>query len=105
MRFTTITRSVANSKKLSDPESLRGATPEELEPLLAGMERRKSTSATGGGFMVRIPGGAAVFEAGNNAMEGGQYIMRDPLHRGPYVKIQMGKKVTRIPLAGNPTLG
>ncbi|MFE6904057.1 RHS repeat-associated core domain-containing protein, partial [Streptomyces sp. NPDC057717] len=92
------------ARSLSDPESLRGATAGELNKLLVGVERKPSHSATGGGFMVRIPGGAMVFEAGNSAMKDGQYVMRDPLHRGPYVKVQQGKSVTRIPLAGNPTL-
>ncbi|MCC3650642.1 hypothetical protein LIX60_03875 [Streptomyces sp. S07_1.15] len=56
--------------------------------------------------MIRTDGGAMVFEAGNNAKKAdGSHVMNDPLHRGPYVKIQQGKKKPiRIPLAGNPTL-
>ncbi|MHC5256630.1 hypothetical protein ACYSUO_01985 [Streptomyces sp. UC4497] len=45
------------------------------------------------------------FEAGDNAKKAdGSYEMNEPLHRGPYVKVQLGKKKFRIPLAGNPTL-
>ncbi|MFE0802204.1 RHS repeat-associated core domain-containing protein [Streptomyces sp. NPDC058812] len=94
------------TRSLDDPESLRGATADELDKLLKGKDRKPSHSATGGGFMIRIDGGAMVFEAGNNAKKAdGSYEMHDPLHRGPYVKIQQGKKKPiRIPLAGNPTL-
>ncbi|MEU8484184.1 RHS repeat-associated core domain-containing protein [Streptomyces sp. NPDC048641] len=94
------------TRSLDDPQSLRGATPDELEPLLKGKARKASHSATGGGFTIRIDGGAMVFEAGNNAKKAdGSYVMNDPLHRGPYVKVQQGKgKPVRIPLAGNPTL-
>ncbi|WP_327174878.1 sugar-binding protein [Streptomyces sp. NBC_01335] len=94
----TVTRS------LSEPESLRGATPEELDALLGDLERTDAPHATGGGFRVRIPGGVAVVENGDNTVVNGVPKMNDITHRGPYIKFQIGKKVQRIPLAGNPAL-
>lgn len=93
------------TRSLDEPESLRGATADELEVLLKGKERLPAHAATGGGFKIRIPGGMMIFEAGNSAKKAdGTYELRDIVHRAPYVKVQQGKAAYRVPLAGNPAL-
>ncbi|MGW2343333.1 RHS repeat-associated core domain-containing protein [Streptomyces sp. NPDC001661] len=93
------------ARSLDDPQTLRGATADELEVLLKGKKRIPATAATGGGFKIPIPGGMMIFEAGNNAKKAdGTFELRDIVHRAPYVKVQQGKKAYRVPLAGNPAL-
>lgn len=82
---------------LSDPQSFRGATAGDVEKALDGLERAPAPHSTGGGFRVLIPGGMAIVEAGDDAMN-------DVTHRAPYIKFQIGKKVESIPLAGNPAI-
>lgn len=94
----------AVGRSLYHPESLRGATPKELDAVLGDLERSDAPHATGGGFRVRIPGGVAVIENGDNTLVNGVHKMTDVTHRGPYIKFQIGKRVQRIPLAGNPAL-
>lgn len=53
--------------------------------------------ATGGGFFITKGNPTILYE---NGLPG----MRRLDHQGPYIKYQVGKKVTRIPLQGNPAL-
>lgn len=87
------------ARSLDDLESLRGASPKQLEDLIP-KNYVKSQVRTGEGVKFADP-----------ARRGDQIrIMRgdpsavDPLHRGPYAVISRSGRVTRIPLEGNPTL-
>ncbi|MEU6851720.1 RHS repeat-associated core domain-containing protein [Actinacidiphila alni] len=111
-RGAVVITSTGIVRSLKNVQSLRGATREEIEELAtdAGFEKNpmKPTAATGGvGDRYMIPGDSGVqimWEKGDPESYG------DPVHNGPYIKIQaskstMGKKggwEGRIPADGNP---
>lgn len=85
-----------------DPSEIPpGSTPEEvIDKLPPEIAAGGEPSRKGGGVRYpdpNRPGDQVIIEPGDpNAT--------DPLHQGPYVKISKGGTVTRVPLAGNPTL-
>lgn len=76
-----------------------GASPEEVREMAAaqGSLMEEAPHATGGGFFITKGNPTILYE---NGLPG----MRRLDHQGPYIKYQVGKKVTRIPLQGNPAL-
>ena len=89
----------SKQRSLDDPESLRGASPDEIEALIPGDWIQKPLKKGKGVRYLnpKRPGQAVIIEEGwPNA--------KDPLHSGPYVKISKDGKVTRTPLKGNPVL-
>lgn len=87
-------------RSLEDPESLRGATPEEVRALIPEHWER-GPMRTGRGEIARFPG-----TKGNDIVQisQGNPSAPDALHQGPYVKIVRYGKQVRIPLKGNPAL-
>ncbi|MBB5774985.1 RHS repeat domain-containing protein [Nonomuraea jabiensis] len=83
-----------------NPESMRGASVEETLDLMKGdgWVKEPARAATGGGYVLRRGNPTILIENGDPAM-------RDIVHRGPYLKYQIGKQAVRIPLEGNPALG
>ncbi|MFJ4678554.1 RHS repeat domain-containing protein [Kitasatospora sp. NPDC088783] len=98
-------------RSLKDPQSMRGATREEVRLLAeeAGFVHQpmNERAATGGeGDLYRMPGESGVtimWEKGDPSAYG------DPVHHGPYIKYQVSKKANegkavelRVPADGNP---
>ncbi|WRZ95508.1 RHS repeat-associated core domain-containing protein [Streptomyces sp. NBC_01007] len=90
---------VAPRRDLKDPHSMTGASPEEVREMAAaqGSKMEDAPHATGGGFFIQKGNPTILYESGLPGM-------RRLDHQGPYLKYQVGKKVTRIPLQGNPAL-
>ncbi|MFF2367787.1 RHS repeat-associated core domain-containing protein [Streptomyces sp. NPDC058122] len=90
---------VAPNRDFKDPASMTGASPEEVREMAVaqGSKLEDAPHATGGGFFVQKGNPTILYE---NGLPG----MRRLDHQGPYLKYQVGKKVTRIPLEGNPAL-
>ena len=91
------------TRSLDDPDSLKGATPEEVKELIEGS----------GDFETPVPikkgEGEKFTKKGTRGsdqilIEEGNPSNPDPLHQGPYVKITKHGNPVRIPLAGNPVL-
>jgi uncharacterized protein YukE len=87
---------------IPDPSEIPpGSTPEDvIEKLPPEIVAGGGPSRKGGGVRYpdpNRPGDQLIIEPGDPSAD-------DPLHQGPYVKISKGGTVTRIPLAGNPSL-
>ncbi|WP_285565235.1 RHS repeat-associated core domain-containing protein [Streptomyces sp. RTGN2] len=91
--------SASSGRDLMDPHSMTGASPEEVREMATAMGSKMEDAphATGGGFFITKGNPTILYE---NGLPG----MRRLDHQGPYIKYQVGKKVTRIPLQGNPAL-
>jgi len=87
------------ARDLMDPQSMIGASPEEVREMAVaqGSAMENAPHATGGGFFIMKGNPTILYESGLPGM-------RRLDHQGPYLKYQVGKKVTRIPLQGNPAL-
>ena len=90
-------------RSLDDPESLEGATPEEIEELVkeSGQFEPEKPLKKGDGKKFDKIGTKGSDQVQINK---GYPNSNDPLHSGPYVKITKHGKPVRIPLAGNPAL-
>ena len=90
-------------RSLDDPESLEGATPEEVKELIeeSGEFEPPVPQARGKGDKYVKKGTKGSDQV---LVEEGNPNADDPLHKGPYVKITKHGAHTRIPLAGNPAL-
>lgn len=90
----------AGKRYLDDPESLRGADPQEVKDLIPKKWTRKPMR-TGRGDIFQVPEtkGSDYVQISN-----GNRASPDALHQGPYVKIVRHGKTFRIPLKGNVTL-
>jgi hypothetical protein len=88
------------TRRLDDPASLRGASPKEIEDLIPEGYSPGRATRKGGGTRYEDP----KRRGDQIRIMPGEPGASDPLHRGPYVVISKGGKVTRIPLEGNPTL-
>ncbi len=87
------------TRTLDDLSSLRGATWKEAKNLIPkGWTRGPLKKGKGIKFVNPNKKGEQIL------LEKGWPGAKDPLHAGPYMKISRNGKVTRIPLAGNPTL-
>jgi len=87
-------------RSLDDPDSLIGATPEEIEALIPDHWETGASGSGNGGRYYRDPDTG---ETWVNQPEGFESF-RDKLHNGPYLKRVVGRVETHWPLAGNPTL-
>jgi RHS repeat-associated protein len=89
----------AITRSLSDLGSLRGATIDEIRPLIPEswieMPLRKGKGTR---FVNPARPGEAIM------IEEGWPGATDPLHSGPYLRVSRDGRITRIPLAGNPTV-
>ncbi|MFE4637104.1 RHS repeat-associated core domain-containing protein [Streptomyces sp. NPDC056773] len=92
-------KAIEQARDIMDPESMRGATIGRVYELAQGdgFVKIDAPHATGGGFTLRRGAPTIILEFGKKGM-------RRLDHQGPYLKYQMGKKVKRIPLQGNPAL-
>jgi hypothetical protein len=89
----------AIERALENPQSLRGATPQEIRRLIPDDWAEKPLrKGSGVRFLPPKNTGESI------SIEDGWPGHADPLHQGPYVKIASGGKVHRISLEGNPTL-
>ena len=90
----------APRRSLSNPESLKGATPEEVRSLIPA-DWERGPMRTGRGEIFRVPGtkGADMIQ-----LSEGNHGSPDALHQGPYIKIVTHGKTVRIPLEGNSDL-
>ena len=97
------------ARSLTAPNSLRGASPQEIEALIPPNWIREPTSGGGGTVWREIRPGS---KPANRRFTGNQVRIMpgdptapDPLHQGPYVVVNIkGQGPIRIPLAGNPAL-
>jgi hypothetical protein len=82
---------------LTNPESLRGASIEEVERLIPS-DWLSKPMRSGNGIVYEIPGtrGTDILQISR-----GNLKSPDPLHQGPYVKISTQGRTYRIPLKGN----
>ncbi|MFF4161094.1 RHS repeat domain-containing protein [Streptomyces sp. NPDC001678] len=94
-------KSATVPRDMMDPKSMQGASIDEVMDLTKGdgWMRQDAPFATGGGIMLKKGNPTIILEYGDPVKS------RDLLHKGPYLKYQMGKKPVRIPLEGNPSLG
>lgn len=89
----------SDARILNDPESLSGATPDEVRELIPeGWEKRPLKKAEGERWLPKKPNGDSV------AIEKGNPKFDDPLHNGPYLKVSHNGRIARVPLKGNPVL-
>jgi hypothetical protein len=86
---------------LDDPNTLRGADPDEVEELVKGWQDNQTKS--GGGTKYFWPGKAEQYGDQVRIMPGDPAVS-DPFHQGPYVVVTRSGNKWRIPLKGNPTL-
>ena len=84
-----------------DPESLKGLTPSDVEAKIPA-DWVKTTSKTGGGEVFSDP---ANLGRQIRIMPGyGVGARSDPITEGPYAVVSQNGVITKVPLAGNPTL-
>ena len=98
------------TRNLKNLQSLRGASPDEIREIMseAGYESSAMNPnwATGGeGTTFKLPEAKGVMYH----MEAGDPAQDDPVHQGPYLKVQISGRIVggatkevRIPLEGNP---
>lgn len=87
------------TRSLDELSSLRGATWQEAEDIIP-KDWKRGPLKKGEGVKYINP-----HKKGEQVLlEKGWPSAKEPLHTGPYMKISRDGQVTRLPLAGNPTL-
>ncbi|MFO7879814.1 MAG: hypothetical protein R6V52_07240 [Bacteroidales bacterium] len=100
-RFSSAPKGAARgiTRSLDDLSTIKGATWKEAKRLIP-KEWKKVPMRKGKGIKYVNPN-----KKGEQILlEKGWPGAKDPLHAGPYMKVSQKGKITRIPLAGNPTL-
>jgi hypothetical protein len=91
---------IATGREFANPESLRGATPDEIRALIPKIWIKRAMR-TGRGEIFEFPGtrGADIIQ-----LSEGNPGAPDALHQGPYMKIVRKGKTLRVELRGNGNL-